>query len=274
MSLAKVDYANSTALVTGATSGIGRAIALELVSRGLVRLVIVARSEEKLNAVAAELKQASSALEVRTVAADLEKQDVGVEIQKQVEQAGWNIDILVPNAARAAKEVFASDLKTDTALATVDLNVRAVVDLSLRFLPGMAQRRSGGILNIGSTAGHQPVPFTATYAASKAFLISFSQAIREEQRDAGVRVACIVPGITQTNLGGPGQGERRGALDKVSIHQPDEVAKAAVDAYEANAPTQVVGFNNKVLQAAINVLPASTTAAVISKARGHPDQYS
>ena len=154
----------------------------------------------------------------------------------------------------------------------VDLMVRAVVDLSLHFLPDMVKRNRGGILNIGSTAGYSPVPFTSVYAASKAFVISFSQAIREENRGTGVRIACIVPGVTDTNLDGDGHGERRGALDMVGTADPADVGKAAVDVLEANEAARTYGWNNKALAAVQNMLPDSINAQLIAKSRGKPGE--
>jgi short-subunit dehydrogenase len=235
MSPAPVDYSNSTALVTGGSSGIGQAIATELVARGIARLVIVAHNQEKLDKAASELKQSATdptKLEVKTISADLASRDAAEEIKSQIEGWGWNVDILVNNAGLARKQQFGLKGENDISLRTVDVMVRAVIDLSLHFLPGMVERGSGGLLNVCSTACYQPVPFTAMYAASKAFMLSWSQAIREENIDTGVRIAMIVPGITETNLDGQGHGERRGALDAVGIDKPETVAKAAVDAYE------------------------------------------
>lgn len=150
--------------------------------------------------------------------------------------------------------------------------VRAVIDLSSRFLPSMIQRGRGGLLNLGSTAAYQPVPWTATYAASKAFILSWSQAVRQENLDKGVRVACIVPGITQTNLNGRGGGEARGTLDYVGIHKSSDVAKAAMDAYEQNSAASIVGLNNQLLRLAEVNVPASILAKVVAKSRGPPEQ--
>lgn len=265
-----IDHPASTALVTGATSGNGRSIAFELLSRGLARLVIVARSQESLSTTVQDLQQKAPNADIRAIRADLAGHDGPNIVQQHINEWNMTIDILVNNAGFARKEIFAKDAATDTSLATVDLMIRAVVDLSLRFLPGMVERRRGGILNIGSTAGFQPVPFTATYAASKAFLLSFSQAIREENREAGVRIACLVPGITDTNLDGQGHGERRGALDMVGIDKPEDVARAAVDAFEKNAAASIYGWNNQLLQAGLGLVPADMKAQLVSKARGPP----
>lgn len=272
MSPAPVDYSQSTALVTGGSSGIGQAIAAELVSRGIARLVIVAHNQEKLDKAAAELKQAGSNVEVKTISADLASHDAAAEIKRQIEGFGWKVDILVNNAGLARKQAFAMKGENDVSLRTVDVMIRAVVDLSLHFLPPMVERGSGGILNVCSTACYQPVPYTAMYAASKAFMLSWSQAIRQENIDTGVRIATIVPGITETNLDGDGHGERRGALDAIGIDKPETVGKAAVDAYEANSSGTIVGANNSLMQAALHLVPASVKASMVASARGKPEE--
>lgn len=266
-----VDYPKSTALVTGATSGIGLSIAIELLSRGIGRLVVVGKQQQKLDRTEKELrKKCGDGQEVRCILVDLTERDAGAAIEKQIQEWGWTIDILVNNAGLAAKNTFASDPSQDNAVACVDVMVRMVVDLSLRFLPGMVQRGHGGLLNLGSTAAYQPVPWTATYAACKAFVLSWSQAVRQEQLGTGVRIACIVPGITKTNLDGRGGGEARGLLDYVSIHQTADVAKAALDAFENNSAAQIVGFNNKLLRLAGVPVPASVMAKFVGLSRGPP----
>ncbi len=267
----RVDYRASTALVTGATSGIGRSIAEELLSRGIGRLVIVGKQEVKLAKTKEELReQCSEHQEVRTILVDLTNHDAGMTIQDQIIEWQWTVDILVNNAGLAAKNQFASNPSTDNALDCVGVMVRLVIDLSLRFLPGMVERGQGGLLNLGSTAAYQPVPWTATYAACKAFILSWSQAVRQENLGNGVRIACIVPGITQTNLNGHGGGETRGTLDYVGIHQPSDVARAALNAFENNSAAEIVGLNNKLLRLAGVPVRASVMASIVAKSRGPP----
>lgn len=270
--LSDVEFASSTALVTGGSSGIGRAIAEELVSRGVRRLVLVAKTVDRLDTTISELTNATPDLTVRKIVVDLTDREGPSKVQKEIETWGWTIDILVNNAGFARKYIFAKDPENDTSLATIDLMVRAVVDLSLRFLPGMVDRKKGGLLNVGSTGGFQPVPYTAMYAASKAFIHSWSQAIREEYRGSGIRIACVVPGVTNTNLDGEGHGERRGPIDLVGIDEAHDVAKVAVDSYVENAAARIVGVNNKIWQSALNAFPDSLVARFIGNARGAPGE--
>jgi len=274
MSLPDLDFSASTALVTGGSSGIGRAIAEELVARGVRQLILVARTEEKLNKAAEEIKANSTGLTVRTIQADLTSRDAPEKVQQEVQGWGWDVDILVNDAGFGRKYVFGEDFQNDTSLACIDLMVRAVVELSLRFLPDMVKRRKGGILNVGSTACYQPVPYTSIYAASKAFILSWSQAIREENRvrDTGVRIAQVVPGVTETNLDGEGHGEKRGPIEWVGVDKPADVAKVAVDALVENAAAKVVGWNNWAFHASLSLLPDSAKAMLVSASRGAPGE--
>jgi len=276
MSLPDIDFAASTALVTGGSSGIGLAIAKELVKRGVRQLVITGTDETKLDKVASEIKSSASDLKLHTLSIDLSSHDGPSNLYKQVQEWGLSIDLLVNNAGFARKYIFAEDPASDSSLKTVDLMVRAPVDLALLCLPSMVKAGRGGVLNVGSTAAYQPVPYTALYAASKAFILSWSQAIRQEQISAktGVRFACVVPGITETNLAGDGHGEKRGPIDNVGIDQPEDVAKVAVDVLEANDATRIVGWNNKIFQGAMGLLPTSTVAGIVASARGPPGEGS
>ena len=272
MDLQPLDYSNGAALVTGGTSGIGKEISVELVRRGVRKLVIVAQDENELNETAGELQKLDPACEVHTIAADLSEHGAAAKVRENVDAKGWPVEILVNNAGFARKYIFAETPEEDPSLPMVDVMVRAVVDMSLKFLPDMVKRGRGGILNLGSTAGYNPVPFSSVYAASKAFVISFSQAIREENIDSGVRIACVVPGVTSTNLSGEGHGEQRGTLDAVGVAEPGDVAKAAVDVLEANDAAKTLGWNNKLLAAAQSLLPNSASAHLIAKSRGRPGE--
>lgn len=264
MTLPPISYSTSAALVTGATSGIGKAIACAFVKRGIQRLILVARSAEDLLATANEIDGPS----VMTIACDLSLQDGPDEIYRKVLERGWTVDYLVNNAGIATEGRFAVDeSEGKTATDLVDLNVRAVVRLSELFLPPMLDRKSGGILFIGSTAAYQPVPYSAAYGASKAFVVSFASAIHEENLDSGTRIACVVPGVTRTNLGGEGQGERRGVLENISIKEPQEVAQVALRCLEDNKPGQIVGIANQLLQTASSLVTDKLKSKVIGAAK-------
>ncbi len=259
----EISYTESTVLLTGATSGIGNAILHELGSRGARRFILIARSEDDLSDTRTNFEKKYPGSDLLAIPADLTNEDEIVRISEEVTRAGLQVDILVNDAGAASAGPFAGDVDGADPLTIVDLNVRAVVSLSNKYLPGMVSRGRGGILNVASTAGFIPVPYSAAYAASKAFILSLSKSLWVENSENGVRIACVVPGVTKTNLSGEGRGERRGFLENVSVSSPEEVAKVAIEAFDDNDPERIVGNANKVLQAGLNVLPETIVAKVI-----------
>ena len=259
------DYRSSTALVTGATSGIGLANVRALVGRGTPRVLIVAQDEERLRAVAADLSCAPHAPQVECFSANLSAEDGPARVRAEADRLGWPIDLLVNNAGLGSSGTFGSGEERNDPLAVVSLNVRAVVALSALFLPDMVGRGRGAVINIGSTAGLGAVPFSAVYAASKAFVISFSRALWTENRSKGVRFVCVLPGVTRTNLGGPGRGESRGGLEKVLFSQPEEVADTALRLLDDNRPARIVGRANRALQVGLKLLPGRLVAGTIAR---------
>jgi short-subunit dehydrogenase len=186
-----------TALVTGAGTGIGAAIAQRLAAQGM-NLVVVARDLARLESRAQQLR-AEHSIEVLTVPLDLSRPDAPVHLAKQLGDAGVEVDILVNNAGVAlVGSVAESDAGTMRAL--IDLNAAAVAELTALFLPAMVARGRGAIVNIASTAAYAPAPYNAAYAASKAFVLSFTQALWRETQGTGVRVVAVSPGPVQTPM--------------------------------------------------------------------------
>ena len=178
-------------VITGATEGLGRALAEEF-ARGGHTLLLVARNEAALTRVARDLADAHG-VEVRVTAQDLSTQKGCAGVEEALRRFGLHADMLVNNAAVMSAGFF-QDQDLDTLRRMVDLDVQAVVDLTLRFLPGMVARRRGGVLNVASLEGFQPVPYQATYAAANAFVLSFSRALSYEMMYTGVRVSALAPG--------------------------------------------------------------------------------
>jgi uncharacterized protein len=179
-------YQGKTALITGASSGIGRAFAHALARRGM-SVVLVARSEERLRALATELSQRYS-VRAEVIPADLSQEDAIRQIQLEVQQRGLVIDLLVNNAGFATNGYFET-LSPERDHDQVMVDVTSGVDLTHAFVPALLERSSGAaIINVASTAGFQPLPYMAVYGASKAFVLSFSQALAEEYRMHGLRV--------------------------------------------------------------------------------------
>ena len=185
------------ALVTGASAGIGAAIARELAGRGH-DLILVARREQRLRSLAEELSS-EHAVTAEVIAADLSQADERERLHSGIAERGRWVEVLVNNAGFGSRGRFV-DSDTARMVEMVEVNVAAVVDLSGRFLPGMANRGRGAVINIASAASFQPIPGTAVYAASKAFVLSFSEAIRTEMRGTGVTITAVCPGPVETEF--------------------------------------------------------------------------
>lgn len=187
----------TTALITGASAGIGAAFAQELAARRM-NLVLVARSDAKLQQLAQQL-QNQYKIRVDVLVQDLTTPAAAKSVFDAVTQKGLTIDLLINNAGFGEYGSFA-ELDGEQQVKMVQLNILALVDLTHQFLPGMRQRRSGSIINMSSTAAFQPMPYFSVYAASKAFVLSFSEALSAENRDYGVDVLAVCPGPTETNF--------------------------------------------------------------------------
>jgi hypothetical protein len=217
-----------TCLVTGASSGIGEEIAGLLAARGL-GVTLVARSETKLRALADALASRHG-VRAEVLPVDLTDAQARAELPGRVEELGLAVNVLVNNAG----------------FSTTD--VEAVVHLCSLFSPGMVDRRSGCILNVASTAAFQPVPGQAGYGASKAFVLSYSHAIREELRSRGVSVTALCPGPVETGFAeaaGIGDDEAAEAMPKAFWVSVAEVARVGVQGMDDNRAVAIPGLPNK-----------------------------
>jgi hypothetical protein len=186
-----------TALITGASGGIGAAFAAELAKRQH-NLILVARSEDKLQQLAAQLQQEFNIL-VEIIVQDLTAPGATTAVFDAVVKKGWTVDLLVNNAGFGDYGAFA-DRQLAKQRTMVQLNIVALVELSHLFLQGMRQRKSGSIINVASIAAFQPMPYLSMYAATKAFVLSFSEALWAENKDLGIGVLCLCPGPTESDF--------------------------------------------------------------------------
>jgi short-subunit dehydrogenase len=183
------------ALVTGASRGIGSHFARALAKRSQ-DLILVARSKDRLDRIASELS-ANFGIHVEAVVLDLTADGAPAELKRVISDRNLHVELLVNNAGFGEKGEFLKGSLTDQSN-MIRLNVLALVEVTQQFLPPMITRRSGAIINVSSTAGFQPMPYVAVYAATKAFVTSFSMALAEEVRTHGVTVVTLCPGPTQS----------------------------------------------------------------------------
>lgn len=184
-------------LITGASSGIGECFARALAQRGH-NLLLTARSEGKLRQLASDLVREHS-IKVEVIAADLSVRDAAPQLVAILTARNLSINVLVNNAAFGGRGEFWK-LPFDRQMAMVRLNINSLTELTYLLLPPMVERREGAIINVSSTASFQPLAYTATYAATKAFVTSFSMGLAEEVRPHGIRVVTLCPGGTRTNF--------------------------------------------------------------------------
>jgi uncharacterized protein len=240
------------ALITGASSGIGECFARALAERKR-NLVLVARSADRLEALAAELRERHGIL-AEPLPADLSGPGAPANLAARLVEKGLAIDLLINNAGFGARGEFAT-LPLERQVRMLDLNVLALVELTHCLLPAMIERRAGGVVNVASTASFQPVPYTAVYAASKAFVVSFSMALAEELRPYNVRVVTLCPGGTQTNFfqaSGYGRPDMLG-----SLQTPEAVVAAGLRALDRNSGLAVPRLINKAMVFVQRFVPRS-----------------
>ena len=228
-------------LITGASGGIGECFARALAARKH-NLVLVARSQAKLEALAGELR-AAFAVQAEPVALDLSVPGAAARLTQIVAERKLTIDLLINNAGFGTPGEFWR-ISFGRGAEMVRLNIQALMELTHLILPAMIERRQGAIINVSSTAGFQPMPYSALYAATKAFVTAFSLGLAEELRSYGVRVVTLCPGVTNTNFfvaGGYGTRRAPGGLQA-----PEEVVLAALKALDHGGGLVIPRLLNKV----------------------------
>ena len=250
----------NTTLITGASTGIGAAFARKLAARGR-NVLLVARSEDKLIALCNELGRLTS-IRAQYVALDLQQPDAGAQLFEETQKRELEIEMLINNAGFGSMGDF-TKLDLDRELEIIQLNVRALVDLTHRFIGPMRERKRGTIINVASTAGFQGVPYMATYAATKAFVLSFSEAIAEENRSHGIHVMALCPGVTETNFFEASKIDRPPMR---TIQTAEEVVDAALRGLARQKTVLVSGWTNWFTIEAERFVPRSVVTKVAAKA--------
>jgi len=229
-------HAGRTALVTGASSGIGEALA-RCFAHGGFDLVLVARSAGKLRALAAEL-QAAHGVSVRVQPADLSQPGAAQALAAALRRKGVAVDVLVNNAGVLEQGAFC-DIEPARHQALIDLNVSALTGMLAQFVPGMRERGWGRVLNVASIAAFQPVPTLATYAATKAYVLSLTESLSQELKGSGVSVSALCPGITATPMVAKAT-EANDKLSSIPGFLVGDVAEVATDGYRACLRGEVI----------------------------------
>lgn len=252
-----MNYAGKTALITGASSGIGQAFARTLAQKGM-NLVLVARSESKLQLLASELHQ-QHGIKAEIISADLSTEKAGLYVYEQTQKIHLAVDLLINNAG------FSTNGKFETISPAQDhqqvmLNVVSIVDLTHAFMPNMLAKGEGAIINVGSTTSFYPLAYQAVYAASKAFVLSFSEALWTEYQGRGIKVLALCPGATDTEF-----FQRMGRDVKLKKHSPQEVVRIGLFALEHNRHYVIPGFRNNLES---RFLPRLLPRALVAKLVG------
>jgi len=249
----------NTTLITGASSGIGEVFARKLAARGR-NVLLVARSEEKLVTLCNELGRSNS-IRAQYVALDLSKPESAAQLFAEATKRGLTVDMLINNAGFGSMGEY-SKLDLARELNMIDLNIKSLVELTHRFLQPMIARKQGAIINVASTAAFQPVPFMATYAATKAFVLSFSEALWEENREYGISVIALCPGVTDTNFFEAARGHKPPAR---ASQTPEEVVDTALRGLAQGKSHIISGWSNFLMTQSERLVPRSLITRVAGR---------
>jgi short-subunit dehydrogenase len=246
-----INYQDRWAVVTGASSGLGRGLAARLADRGM-SLVLTGRNEARLDETAQQIRRAAPRVKVETVAANLATRS---GVSALLDHVGDRpIEVLVNNAGFGSYGPFA-EADPDREADEVAVDVSAVINLARAFLPGMLVRGSGGILNVASTIAFQPAPYQAVYGASKAFVLSFSQALWAEARGAGVAVTALCPGPTRTGFVDALEAEVGHTAIYRRLAEPAPVIEAGLRALDKGRAVVIPGLRNKLVAESGRFMP-------------------
>jgi short-subunit dehydrogenase len=242
--------------VTGASSGIGEALALALGARA-AHIVLVARSAERLQVLKCRIEEAGGSATV--IVSDLSQPGAAQRLHEEVLRQGLEVDTLVNNAGFGYHGNF-EDESVEHLLAQIQVNVVALAELTRLFVPALLARR-GAVLNIASTVAFQPAPYMSTYGATKAFVLSFTEALWAEYRDRGLRATAVCPGPVETPfIDAMGSGVRGTPLFSRTLSV--EVVHACLAALESSSPTRVVGWRNALAAQSARLSPRALTARI------------
>ena len=249
-------------LITGATSGIGWELSKVFGKHGH-NLLIIGRNEEKLKSIRDELPKE---IEIITLKGDLKDATFIERIKKMVEKEDIFIEFLVNNAGLGSFGEF-QYIDKDVDLNMIDINVRALTHLTKIFLPDMIKKNSGGVMNLCSTAAFSPGPYMTVYYATKAYVLSFTEGIKEEVSGKNIKISAISPGPTKTAFQSTAK-VKKAEFAKKTLMKPEEVAEISYKEFMKGKTVVVPGLNNKFLVAGSKILPRKCLSKIICKVNG------
>jgi short-subunit dehydrogenase len=251
-----------TALVTGASSGLGVDFAAILAERGC-NLVLVARREDRLQKLAAELRERHG-VQVHVIALDLSPIGAPQVLYDRVRGLGLNVDVLINNAGFGTYGAF-TDVPWEREQEMLTLDIVALVHLTKLFVRDMVARNFGFVLQVSSIGAYQPSPTYATYSAAKAFVLSFGEALNYELRNTNVKVSVLSPGVTETEFLQVA-GQQRSLFQRLSIMKSRPVAEIGINAMLAGKPSKVAGAMNALTAWSLRFMPRRLQAAMANAA--------
>ncbi|MBB6634230.1 SDR family NAD(P)-dependent oxidoreductase [Cohnella thailandensis] len=256
----KYIYKNKLALVTGASSGIGKAYAKELASRGC-HVVLAARSKDKLDVLARDINR-QYGVQAHALACDLSKPNAPRQLAEQLSGLGLSVDILINNAGVGTHGLF-EDIEPEREQDEIRLNTASLVDLTHRLLPDMLRRKDGIVVNVASMAAFMPCAYSAVYGATKAFVLSFSEALWAETRGRGVRVLALCPGATETGFFDAVGSQDMAAGQKLST--PERVVQAGFRGIDQGRSYIIDGRNNYLMAQSIRFFSRRQVALIMER---------
>ncbi|MFT5206458.1 MAG: short-subunit dehydrogenase [Candidatus Omnitrophota bacterium] len=254
-------FANQLALITGPTEGIGLDLA-HLFAKEKCDLVLVSRDLGKLQKLQSELQKQYN-IKATVFSYDLSLLESANQLIADLERQSLQIDILINNAGFGVYGAF-GDSPLEPQLGMLELHINSPMKLAYAFLPGMRKRKRGGVLNVGSTAGFQPVPLQSVYGASKAFTLQFTEGLAEELHDSGVRVTCLCPGPTDTPFFSKEHMRKRGPATRIRMPSK-EVAEYGLAAFKAYQVVAIPGWTNRAITIGVRLAPRSAVRKAARK---------
>lgn len=252
-----------TVMITGASSGFGREFAKIFAKEGF-NLLLVARDELKLQQLADELKSQHPPVRIKYISSDLAKQEAAYELYQQINKDNLQIDILINNAGVGEAGLFVdTDLQKE--LDIINVNVVSVYYLTKLLVREMVHRGEGKVLQVSSILGMIPTPRQAVYSATKAFVLSFSEALQHELKDTGVTMTVLCPGASDTEFFERANAEDTRIYQDMSLDEPAMVAQAGYEGLMNGKIRVVPGLKNKIQAISSNIVPDSLLAAAMSK---------